>query len=73
MPGADAQVFPLADGGEGTAEVLNWHLGGKLVEVAVNDPLFRPVGAHYFSQKLPGCRNAGNFRNLYELGVEMCR
>lgn len=43
------QIFPLSDGGEGTAKVLNWHLGGELVGVAVNDPLFRPVVAHYFS------------------------
>ncbi|MBK9017486.1 MAG: glycerate kinase [Saprospiraceae bacterium] len=49
MPGADVQIFPLSDGGEGTAEVLNWHLGGELVEVAVSDPLFRPIEAHYFS------------------------
>ncbi|MCC6726561.1 MAG: glycerate kinase [Saprospiraceae bacterium] len=47
LPSANVQFFPLADGGEGTAEVLAWHLGGELVEVSVNDPLFRPVRANY--------------------------
>ena len=49
MPDAQVQIFPLADGGEGTAEVLKWHLGGELVQVQVADPLFRPIRAHFFS------------------------
>jgi glycerate kinase len=40
-------VFPLGDGGEGTAENLIWHLGGEMVPVIVADPLFRPVEAKY--------------------------
>lgn len=49
LPAATVQLFPMADGGEGTAEVLAWHLSGRLVEVQVSDPLFRPIEAQYFS------------------------
>jgi len=38
---------PLADGGEGTAEVLLQALGGRFVEVDVHDPLMRPIRASY--------------------------
>ncbi len=40
-------VFPLADGGEGTAGILTFHNDGRTIEVQVNDPLFRPVEATY--------------------------
>lgn len=45
----DAQIteFPLADGGEGTFEVLTHHLGLKTIEVETQDPLFRPLRASY--------------------------
>ncbi|MDX1407271.1 MAG: glycerate kinase, partial [Saprospiraceae bacterium] len=33
-PGLNTYVFPMADGGEGTAEVLAWHLGGTKQTVA---------------------------------------
>jgi glycerate kinase len=38
---------PLADGGEGTAEVLLQALGGRFVEIDVHDPLMRPIRASY--------------------------
>lgn len=40
-------VFPLADGGEGTAEILTFHNEGQTIELKVNDPLLRPVTATY--------------------------
>lgn len=40
-------TIPLADGGEGTAEVLVEALGGEWVEVATTDPLGRPMMARY--------------------------
>ena len=43
----DCQLFPLADGGEGTAEILIHHRQGQWIEVQVKDPLFRPVSAAY--------------------------
>jgi glycerate kinase len=43
--GVDAEVAPVADGGEGTAEVLAAALGGEWRTAAVSDPLGRPVTA----------------------------
>ncbi|MHA8051795.1 glycerate kinase [Aquirufa sp. ROCK-SH2] len=39
--------LPLADGGEGTLDVLQAVLGGELISVLVNDPLFRSIKADY--------------------------
>jgi glycerate 2-kinase len=39
--------FPLADGGEGTLEVFRWHTEADTLEVAVHDPLMRPILASY--------------------------
>jgi glycerate kinase len=47
-PEATIHLFPMADGGEGTADVLTWHLKGEQVHLMVSDPLHRPVEAHYF-------------------------
>ena len=43
--GAEAVVLPVADGGEGTAEVLGTPLGGEWQQARVSDPLGRPVDA----------------------------
>ena len=43
--GAEAVVLPVADGGEGTAEVLGTALGGEWQQARVSDPLGRPVEA----------------------------
>ncbi len=51
LPDAEVQLFPLADGGDGTAEVLAWHLPGRLVKTTVHDPLMRPIQAQYFLAK----------------------
>lgn len=39
--------FPLADGGDGTVEVLNYYLGGERITIRVHDPLMRPMDANY--------------------------
>lgn len=44
---ADVQVFPLADGGEGTVEALTCGMGGKKVEISVTGPLGEKVIASY--------------------------
>ena len=46
---ANANVVscPISDGGEGFAEAMVSALGGKIIELEVNDPLNRPVTAHY--------------------------
>jgi glycerate kinase len=52
--GLDAEELPLADGGEGTAEVLHAALGGEWRVAEVQDPLGRLVDARYLI--LPGGR-----------------
>lgn len=43
--------LPLADGGDGTIEVVNYYLKGREIEVVVNNPFFQPIKATYlFSQ-----------------------
>ena len=39
--------MPLADGGDGTIDVVKHYLKGDIVKVNVNDPLFRTVEAAY--------------------------
>ena len=39
--------LPLADGGDGTIEVVNYYLKGEVVHVEVNNPFFQPVKASY--------------------------
>ncbi len=46
-PSADVVEFPLADGGEGTQQVLLEHLEGEEFKVDVHDPIGRPVRASY--------------------------
>ena len=41
--GGDAEELPVADGGEGTAEVFERALGGEWRTAEVSDPLGRPV------------------------------
>jgi glycerate kinase len=45
--GRDAVELPVADGGEGTMEVLVAALGGELRTVTASDPLGRPVEAAF--------------------------
>lgn len=55
FPKAKCTTLPLADGGEGTLEVLAKNLGGKFITAKVYDPLFRTVAAKYLwieSQKM---------------------
>ena len=42
---------PLADGGDGTLEVIKKYLKTELIKVQVSDPLFRPIQAHYIFSK----------------------
>jgi glycerate kinase len=38
-PDAEVECFPLADGGEGTSELLAFHTDGRMIEVVVTGPL----------------------------------
>ena len=46
-PQADMEVYPIADGGEGTVIALTMALGGQLQTVEALDPLGRPVQCEY--------------------------
>lgn len=46
-PKSVIQLMPLADGGEGTLEVIKSIHGGEWIQKKVNDPLFRPIQAQY--------------------------
>ncbi len=41
------EIFPLADGGEGTAEILTYYTSGKTIYVETVDPIGRPIKADY--------------------------
>jgi glycerate 2-kinase len=52
VPGAEADELPVADGGDGTADVLAAALGGEWHSARVSGPLGRPVEARWLL--LPG-------------------
>ena len=43
----EIKKLPLADGGDGTVEVLEYYMGGERVYVEVHDPLLRVIKASY--------------------------
>jgi glycerate kinase len=47
LPAADIQLLPMADGGDGTGEVLARPLGGEWVELAAPGPLGEQRSARY--------------------------
>jgi glycerate 2-kinase len=47
LPGAKIDIVPMADGGEGTAEVIFGALHGSWVKCSAHDPLGRQIEAHY--------------------------
>lgn len=48
LPGADCRCYPMADGGEGTAEILSAAMGGLRMRQAVSDPLHRQTEGTWF-------------------------
>jgi glycerate 2-kinase len=46
-PDAQTTLSPMADGGEGTFELLTHYTQGEIIEAEVHDPLFRPVKAKF--------------------------
>jgi len=47
LPEAEIKMLPLADGGDGTIEVVNFYIKGKQIKVEVNNPLFKKIDASY--------------------------
>ena len=50
-PEAEIVEVPVSDGGEGYMEAFHAAIGGRLEEVAVRDPLMRPIVAKYLLHK----------------------
>ena len=46
-PDWTVQLLPVADGGEGTAEVLTAASGGSFIQARASDPLLRYVSCQY--------------------------
>lgn len=44
-------LLPLADGGDGTVEVINYYLEGAYIELQVHNPIFKPLKASYLYSK----------------------
>ena len=47
FPDARLEAIPLADGGEGTLDLMIESLGLQRVDAAVKDPLFRDISTYY--------------------------
>ena len=47
LPDASIEIMPVADGGEGTAEVIAEALGGEWIACKAHDPLGREIDARY--------------------------
>ena len=47
LPSCNVMKVAVADGGEGTKEALCQTLGGKTVEIPVEDPIGRTINASY--------------------------
>ena len=47
LPGAKIEMVPMADGGEGTAEVICNARSGSWVQCKAHDPLGREIDVHY--------------------------
>jgi len=46
-PNVEIIKLPLADGGDGTIEVVNYYLKGDVVTITVNNPFFKTIKASY--------------------------
>ncbi|MFX0555768.1 glycerate kinase [Maribacter sp. CXY002] len=52
FPNAEILKLPLADGGDGTMDVVKHYIEGETISHTVNDPFFRPIKASYlYSRK----------------------
>jgi len=53
---AQCRLFPVADGGDGTGDLLIKHLNGERIEAEAHDALGRPITAHF--GLADGCQTA---------------
>ena len=51
FPEAEIVQKPLADGGDGTIDVVKHYIGGEKISLVASDPLFRPQDTSYIYSK----------------------
>ena len=74
--GATIDIVPMADGGEGTAEVISNALGGSWLECRAHDPLGREIEARYGwienHPPSPELRRDGRKLAVMEMSMRLC-
>lgn len=50
FPDADIVFFPVADGGEGTADILKIILGGRFITEKIHNPVFRKIRGRWLKK-----------------------
>ena len=72
FPGASYDIAPIADGGEGTAEIFCEVLGGTKVTAPSHDALGRPIEASYvwFAEKKMALIEMSEASGLWRLGQD---
>lgn len=54
LPDLSYQIFPISDGGEGFADVLDYHLNLKRIPCQTSDPLNRPIETEFLYDEVHG-------------------
>src|ERR1700747_3149089 len=67
-PKAEIDLAPIADGGEGTAELLASELGAEKRSIATRDALGRPISAEFFLSKTEGFVDMSSASGLWRIG-----
>jgi glycerate kinase len=69
-PGIEVDLFPIADGGEGTAAILARHLGADRQSTQTVDPIGRPVEAESFAGNGVGILDMSAASGLWRLNAD---
>ena len=59
---------PMADGGEGSIDIINNYLSLMPVELVVNDPLFRPIKSTYYISD-----QTAYIENVISIGINLTK
>ena len=71
-PDAEILQVPVSDGGEGFVAAFHSAIGGDIQELTVNDPLRRPVVAHYLLKETTAVIEIAQASGLPLLKKEEC-
>jgi glycerate 2-kinase len=69
-PSAELALLPLADGGEGTAELLAGHLGATKQTIETIDAIGRPIEAHFFASDTEAVLDMSTASGLWRIEPE---